>query len=317
MFDEDTSQPLEDYPRIKYDGQGWEMHLRQPNKKKITGQRFWKKVFVKLVLQNDAPVLQLFNTNTEKEAFQEFPLQSCYSVSEICAQQYDVYGKIFTVKLQYIFYKERPGVRPGQVSKAEKLTSKLSKFASYAMAGDYEGCKEFGSDLKKLGLPVEHSPQITELMKLGTLCYEDMKQFSVIFEEFTFRLSTFRDKALTYKMEEIQMTAVDEIYVEQNYQGSVDKQIARVRLFILAFLTGKFAYWKFKNYIWKPTQFFFKKKGMPDIDIGVNDIWRQGKEVVGRHDIIAVPTEEWIRMEDVEFHASVQQDVYNDTHTLR
>lgn len=39
LFDEDVSQPLEDFPRIKYDGPGWEMHLRQPNKKKITGQR--------------------------------------------------------------------------------------------------------------------------------------------------------------------------------------------------------------------------------------------------------------------------------------
>lgn len=39
LFDEDVSQPLEDFPRTKYTGAGWEMHLRQPNKKKITGQR--------------------------------------------------------------------------------------------------------------------------------------------------------------------------------------------------------------------------------------------------------------------------------------
>jgi hypothetical protein len=76
------------------------------------------------------------------------------------AQQFDAYGKIFTVKLQYVFYKERPGVRPGQVTKAERITNKLSKFAQYAIQGDYEGCKEFGSDLKKLGLPVEHAPQV-------------------------------------------------------------------------------------------------------------------------------------------------------------
>lgn len=64
------------------------------------------------------------------------------------------------MKLQYVFYKERPGVRPGQVTKAERITNKLSKFAQYAIQGDYEGCKEFGSDLKKLGLPVEHAPQV-------------------------------------------------------------------------------------------------------------------------------------------------------------
>lgn len=39
LYDEDTSYPLEDFPRINYDGQGWEMQLRQPNRKKITGQR--------------------------------------------------------------------------------------------------------------------------------------------------------------------------------------------------------------------------------------------------------------------------------------
>lgn len=39
LFDEDVSQPLEEFPRIKYEGAGWEMQLRQPNKKKITGQR--------------------------------------------------------------------------------------------------------------------------------------------------------------------------------------------------------------------------------------------------------------------------------------
>lgn len=39
LFDEDVSQPLEPFPRIHYAGEGWEMHLRQPNKKKITGQR--------------------------------------------------------------------------------------------------------------------------------------------------------------------------------------------------------------------------------------------------------------------------------------
>lgn len=40
LFEEDQSQPLEAFPRITYSGPGWEMFLRQPNKKKITGQRY-------------------------------------------------------------------------------------------------------------------------------------------------------------------------------------------------------------------------------------------------------------------------------------
>jgi stonin-1/2 len=205
LFDDDVSQPLEDYPRTIYEGPGWEMQLRQPNKKKITGQRFWKKIFIRLVLQGDNPVLQLLNTVNDKEPFQELPLQACYSVSEIAAQQFDQFGKIFTIKLQYVFYKERPGVRPGQVSKAGRISDKLSKFAAYAIQGDYEGVKEFGSDLKKLGLPVEHAPQISQLFKLGSMNYEDMKQFSMCIEEAVFKLNVHRDRALTYKTEEVQV----------------------------------------------------------------------------------------------------------------
>lgn len=221
---------------------------------------------MKLVVQEGCPILQLYNAATDKDAFQELPLQPCYSVSEIGAQQYDSYGKIFTVKLQYVFYKERPGVRPGQVTKAERITNKLSQFAAYAIQGDYQGVKEFGSDLKKLGkfipytvtcftvqykneyylnvrilqlgLPVEHAPQVSQLLKLGSLSFEDMKQFSVTIEEALFHLSAHRDRALHYKMEEVQVTVVDELYVEQNAEGQVMKQIARVRLFFLGFLSG-------------------------------------------------------------------------------
>lgn len=56
---------------------------------------------------------------------------------------------------------------------------------------------------------------------------------------------------------------------------------------------------------------------MPDVELGVNDLVRQGKEVVGRHDIIPVVTEEWIRLEGVEFHNCVQQDEYERTRTIK
>lgn len=83
LYEEDQSQPLEDFPRITYDGEGWEMHMRLPNKKKITGQRFWKKVFVKVGFQNEVPAVLIYTNKGEKDPFQEIPLQACYSVSEI------------------------------------------------------------------------------------------------------------------------------------------------------------------------------------------------------------------------------------------
>jgi len=56
---------------------------------------------------------------------------------------------------------------------------------------------------------------------------------------------------------------------------------------------------------------------MPDIELGINDMWRQGKEVVSRHDIIPVVTEEWIRLENVEFHSCVQQDEYEKSRIIK
>ena len=117
LYDEDTSEPLEEFPP-KYTGDGWEMLLRYPNKKKLTANRCWKKIYVRFV--SDPCVFQLFNKKEDNNPFQETPLQASYSLSDISAQQYDQYGKIFTIKLQYIFYRERVGVRPGQIAKVIK-----------------------------------------------------------------------------------------------------------------------------------------------------------------------------------------------------
>lgn len=242
------------------------MFIRHPAKKKLTGNRYWKKVFVRL---SENSVIQLYNKKEDKEPFQELPLQPCYSLSEISSQQYDQYGKIFTIKLQYIFYRERVGVRKGQIAKV--------------MQGQITSV----GGLAKLGMPLEHAPQVSQLIKIGSLNYEDLQVFTYLVEEAFFRMVIHRDRALTYKTEEIQVTVVDEYYVETTKTGLITKQLARVRLFMLAFING-----------------------MPTVEVGVNDMTRQGKEVVGRHDIIPVVTEEWIRLEAVEFHSSIDKEEF-------
>lgn len=136
--------------------------------------------------------------------------------------------------------------------------------------------------------------QISQLCKLGVPSYEDIRQFSIWIEENLFRMSVHRDRAINYKTEEIQVTIVDEYYVEQDIYGVVTRQIARVRLFFLSFLNG-----------------------VAEVEMGVNDLRRQGKEIVGRHDIIPVPTEEWIRMEAIEFSNCVQLDEFDKTQTIK
>ena len=243
LYDDDTSQPLMPFPRVNDQCPGWEMYIRHPPKKKMTAQRFWKKIYVRLVMQQgDVPCVQLFDTKDSKDAFQEVPLQPAYSLSDISHQVFDQYSKIFTLKLQYIFYKERAGIRPGQVSKMQKLTGKLGFLAKAVEDADYQGVKEFASDMKKLGVPLEHAPQVSELLKLGSTDYEDLKQFSMAVEEKLFRMDALRDRSLTYKTEEIQLNAVDEVYVEQTKTGHVIKQLCRVRVFFLSFLSGMYMF---------------------------------------------------------------------------
>lgn len=62
---------------------------------------------------------------------------------------------------------------------------------------------------------------------------------------------------------------------------------------------------------------YFVYTGMPDLELGVNDINRQGKEVVGRHDIIPVKTEEWIRLEGLEFHSCVLNSDYEGDKVIK
>jgi len=83
------------------------------------------------------------------------------------------------------------------------------------------------------------------------------------------------------------MTAVDEVYIEQDTTGHITKHICRVRVFCLCFLSGT-----------------------PEVDLGVNDMTRMGLEVVGRHDILPIPTDQWIRYEDIEFHHIVDKEAF-------
>lgn len=268
LFEADDTEPLEDfYPASEVAVEGWELLLRQPSKKKLTSQRFWKKVWVTVT---EHGVVQLHHRREDRDPFQELPLQACYSLSEVGAQQYDAYGKIFTVKLQYVFYRERVGVRPGQISKVAQ------------------------GQLAKLGLPLEHAPQVSQLLKIGSQHYTELRAFVRLLEDALFRLTVHRDRALAYKTEEVQVTVVDELRADVAASGVVRQQLARVRVFFLAFITS-----------------------MPDVEIGLNDLCKQGKEVVGRHDIIPVVTEEWIRLEKCEFHSCVLVDEFDKHRNIK
>ena len=47
--------------------------------------------------------------------------QATFNVSEIALQQYDEYGKIFTLKIQFVYYREKLGLR------ADKIPEKMQR----------------------------------------------------------------------------------------------------------------------------------------------------------------------------------------------
>jgi hypothetical protein len=48
-----------------------------------------------------------------------------------------------------------------QISKMQRLAGKVGFLAKAVEDADYEGVKEFASDMKKLGVPLEHAPQVS------------------------------------------------------------------------------------------------------------------------------------------------------------
>lgn len=134
---------------------------------------------------------------------------------------------------------------------------------------------------------LQHTPQINELLKFGSHNYEHLKQFKAAIEQTLFKMPVVRDRALTYKAEEMQIQMQDEYYCELSTAGIIQYHKARVRLFLLSFLNG-----------------------MPVVEIGINDRTREGKEVVGRNDIMPIECEEWIRIENVEFHNCVDASAF-------
>lgn len=123
LYDEDDSQPLEEFAP-KFTDEGWDLMIRHPVKKKsFMSERCWKPCFVRL--REEDNMLRVFNAKDDDRPILEISLQvsvfhvfyvvfqGSYSLSENTLQAYDAYGKIHTVKLQHVLYKERVGIRAG------------------------------------------------------------------------------------------------------------------------------------------------------------------------------------------------------------
>ncbi|CAD5118754.1 DgyrCDS7431 [Dimorphilus gyrociliatus] len=278
VFEPEVLEPLPPFYE-PFKGTGWKMMIRMPLKKKLTGNRYWKNCFVRLQRVKDVPTICIYDNETASKPFHELGLQPSYQLCNLGLQAFDEFGKCHTIKIQYIFYRERVGMHADRIAPT---------IGDIVRVKDLKGLKDIVHRPKKTML-LDHHPQSSELVKLGSLDYEGMKTFIREVEDTMMSLKPVKPSAQAqpYTKDEITIDVVDEYYCELDQEHRILYHKARIRVFCLAFLSGN-----------------------PSCELGMNDITRQGKEVVGRHDIIPIKTEEWITIEQTELHQLIDAEGY-------
>ena len=283
---DEPQEPLDPfYP--PWDGKGgWSMFLRTPLKKKLTQNRAWKPVFVRLCEEKDAVRVRVYTSDNESTCLHEMTLGMTFALRQMQLQQFDQYTKCHTVKLEHVFYVEKLALKSDRIAPTLRDVTKVR---------DLKGLKDLVHKPKTTML-LSHSPQATESLKFGTLDLVAYKQFIRALEDTLFvQKAVQRGKmATSYTKDEIKVDVIDEYYADIDYTGHISYHKARVRLFCITFLTGN-----------------------PVVEIGINDKKRRGNEIVGRADIIPIKTEDWIKYEDVELHDIIDKEEYEKTRLIK
>uniref|UniRef100_A0A452TL63 Stonin-2 n=1 Tax=Ursus maritimus TaxID=29073 RepID=A0A452TL63_URSMA len=196
---------LDDHPpgsALSQPRDGWPMMLRIPEKKNIMSSRHWGPIYVKLT---DSGYLQLYYEQGLEKPFREFKLEICHEISEPRLQNYDENGRIHSLRIDRVTYKEKKKYQPKPA--------------------------------------VAHTAEREQVMKLGTTNYDDFLSFVRAVQDRLMNLPVLSmdlsTVGLNYLEEEITVDVKDE------FSGIVskgDNQILQhhvlTRIHILSFLSG-------------------------------------------------------------------------------
>lgn len=183
---EEAKQPLKPF-HDPYHGQIFQMGLRQPARKTkmgpFGGNRGWRTTYVRFETEPkyQQTFLRLYATMAEAQsvgnnpakppsALAELKLEPHMTLSAVAMQPFDEYGKVYTTKIYHTDYKERPALR------ADKITPKGLSLTSI-------------KDLKRLitkpktTMVLDHAPQHDEVMKLGALDSDGLRDFRWCFQD--------------------------------------------------------------------------------------------------------------------------------------
>ncbi|KAG1972944.1 stonin-2 [Pimephales promelas] len=181
--------------------EGWPMLLRIPEKKNIMSSRHWGPIFVRLTKSGQ---LQLFYEKGLEKPFKEFQLNSQHEISEPKLQNYDENGRVHTISLDNVVYKEKRKIQP-------KVT-------------------------------VVHLPIREQVVKLGTTNYQDFLSFRHALQESLVGLSVDQEGLnwpTTYTDEEVHVEVRDNFYgILSKGDGRILEQLVLSRVNMLAFLNG-------------------------------------------------------------------------------
>ncbi|XP_026085554.1 stonin-2-like isoform X1 [Carassius auratus] len=181
--------------------EGWSMLLRIPEKKNIMSSRHWGPIFVRLT---NSGQLQLFYEKGLEKPFKEFQLNSQHEISEPKLQNYDENGRVHTISVDHVVYKEKRKIQP-------KVT-------------------------------VVHMPVREQVVKLGTTNYQDFLSFQHTLQERLVGLSVDQEGLnlpTTYTEEEIHVEVRDNFYgIVSKGDSRILEQQVMTRVYMLAFLNG-------------------------------------------------------------------------------
>ncbi|XP_045143880.1 stonin-2 [Echinops telfairi] len=189
-------------PALSQPRAGWPMMLRIPEKKNIMSSRHWGPIFIKLT---ESGYLQLYYEQGLEKPFREFKLELCHEISEPRLQNYDENGRIHSLRIDRVTYKEKKKYQPKPA--------------------------------------VAHTAEREQVIKLGTTDYDDFRSFIHAVQDCLMDLPVssmdLSTVGLNYLEEEITVDVRDE------FSGLVskgDNQILQhqvlTRIHILSFLSG-------------------------------------------------------------------------------
>ncbi|CAH2328436.1 stonin-2 [Pelobates cultripes] len=180
---------------------GWPMMLRIPEKKNIMSSRHWGPIYVKLT---ETGFMQLFYERGLEKPFREFKLEVNHEISDPKLQNYDENGRIHTIRIDRVLYKEKRKYQPMPL--------------------------------------VTHTGEREQVVKLGTTDYSDFISIISAIQDVLFHLPAIVDLSTVYQNyieEEITLDVKDEF---RGILGKGDNRLLQhsvvTYIHVLSFISG-------------------------------------------------------------------------------